>query len=186
ILGAHPHRANGVDGVVVRAFHPDAQRVELLLNGDTLPLATLGDGVFAVFLAGATFPLRYHLRFHFADGATWEHADPYRFLPTIGEVDLHLFNEGTHRRIWDRMGAHECELQGERGVAFAVWAPNAQRVSVVGDFCQWDGRLLPMRVLGASGIFEIFVPEVTCGALYKFEILTREGTLRLKTDPFAL
>jgi 1,4-alpha-glucan branching enzyme len=185
VLGAHPGRVGGVDGIVVRAFHPDADRVELLLEGEPRPLSAAGDGMFAVFLPGSAFPLRYRLRFHFADGAAWERGDPYRFLPTLGDVDLHLFGEGTHRRVWEHLGAHERELDGETGVAFAVWAPNAQRVSVVGDFCRWDGRLLPMRALGSSGIFELFVPGIAAGAVYKFEILGRDGSLRLKADPFA-
>jgi 1,4-alpha-glucan branching enzyme len=186
LLGAHPTAVDGTDGIIVRAYHPDAAAVELILIGeDTHGLEAVGDGLFQVFLPAARFPLQYNLRFHFPDGATWEHADPYRFLPTLGEVDLHLFSEGTHRRLWEKLGAREMEMQGEGGVAFAVWAPNAWRVSVVGNFCRWDGRLFPMRSLGNSGIFELFVPGVTAGALYKFELLTREGALRLKTDPFA-
>ncbi|MFN8545287.1 MAG: 1,4-alpha-glucan branching protein GlgB [Candidatus Binatia bacterium] len=186
LLGAHPLVASGAAGVVVRAFHPDAVRVELVRDGTpTLDLAAEAPGLFARFLPGSTLPLRYRLRFHFADGGTWERGDPYRFLPTLGDVDLHLFNEGTHRRLWDCFGAHVREIDGERGVAFAVWAPNARRVSLVGDFCGWDGRLLPMRQVGTSGVFELFVPDVPEGALYKYEILTREGVPRVKTDPFA-
>jgi len=181
VLGAHP--APG--GCVVRAYHPDAVAVDCLTEGDAHPLIALGDGVFAAILPNATLPLRYRLRFHFEDGSTWERGDPYRFLPTVGELDCHLFNEGTHRHLWRALGAHPREIDGERGVAFAVWAPNAKRVSVVGDFCGWDGRLLPMRALGASGVFELFVPDVAPGALYKFEMLTAAGTLRLKADPFA-
>src|SRR3712207_3751376 len=101
------------------------------------------------------------------------------------EVDLHLYNEGTHRRIWERLGAHPRTVDGVAGVAFAVWAPNARRVSVVGDFNNWDGRLFPMRMLGGSGVWELFVPDVGPNALYKYELLTREGVPRLKTDPFA-
>jgi 1,4-alpha-glucan branching enzyme len=88
----------------------------------------------------------------------WERDDPYRFLPTLGDVDLHLFNEGTHRRVGERLGARVMEMDGVEGTAFAVWAPAARRVSVVGDFCRWDGRLFPMRALGSSGVFELFVP----------------------------
>ena len=134
---------------------------------------------------GATLPLRYRLRFHFAGGATWERGDPYRFLPTIGDVDLHLFNEGTHRQLWNMLGAHPREIDGERGVSFAVWAPNARSASVVGQFDQWDGRLLPMRRLGSSGVFELFVPDIAPGSMYKYQLRTREGTPRIKTDPFA-
>jgi 1,4-alpha-glucan branching enzyme len=186
ILGIHPATVGGQDGLVVRAFHPDAIAVEMFVaGGDIHALEPVRDGVFAVFLPAAGFPLRYTLRFHFPDGATWEHADPYRFLPTLGDVDLHLFGEGTHRRLWDRFGARELAIDGERGVAFAVWAPNAQRISVVGDFCRWDGRLFPMRSLGSSGVFELFVPGIAADTLYKYEIITREGAVRLKTDPLA-
>jgi 1,4-alpha-glucan branching enzyme len=183
ILGAHPVRAAGVDGVVVRAFHPDAERVEILGLGEPRPLEREGDGVFAVAIPGASLPLRYRLRFHFAGGAAWERGDPYRHLPTVGELDLHLFGEGTHRRLWQCLGARPERRDGEDGVAFAVWAPHARRVSVVGDFCGWDGRLLPMRALGASGVFELFVPGLEPGVLYKYEILTRERAIRLKSDP---
>ncbi|MDQ6886117.1 MAG: 1,4-alpha-glucan branching protein GlgB [Gemmatimonadota bacterium] len=185
LLGAHPSRDKG-EGVVIRAFHPDAVAVDLLLaDGNPVPLGRIEGGLFGVMLPDVTLPLHYSLRFRFSDGASWERGDPYRFLPSIGEVDLHLFNEGTHRRLWEKLGAHPRRLDGEEGVAFAVWAPNARRVSVIGDFCRWDGRLLPMRRLGSSGVFELFVPGVTPGMAYKYEILTHDGVLRVKTDPFA-
>ena len=110
---------------------------------------------------------------------------PPAFPPTLSDLDLHLFNEGTHRQLWKKLGANPRVIDGVSGVAFAVWAPNARRVSVVGDFSDWDGRKFPMRPLASSGIWETFVPGVPEGALYKFEIHTREGQLRLKTDPFA-
>src|SRR4051812_12003948 len=103
----------------------------------------------------------------------------------IGDVDLHLFNEGTHRALWKMLGAHVRTVDGVPGVRFAVWAPNARRVSVVGDFSAWDGRAHHMHRLGRSGVFELFIPGIRPGALYKFEIITREGITRLKTDPFA-
>ncbi len=183
ILGAHPTDA----GVVVRAFHPDAVTVDCLVAGsDVVALEAIGTGgLFGVLLAGRAVPLRYRLRFRFANGAEWEHEDPYRFLPTIGEMDEYLFGEGTHRRLWDVLGAHPRTIDGADGVAFAVWAPAARRVSVVGDFCGWDGRLFPMRQLGRSGVFELFVPGVQPGALYKYEIKTADGAVTLKTDPFA-
>jgi 1,4-alpha-glucan branching enzyme len=186
ILGAHIAAVGGVTGTVVRAFHPDAIAVEVVDDRRRATAAAAsGNGVFTAFLAGATPPFPYRLRFRFADGRTWERDDPYRFLPTLGDLDLHLFGEGTHRRLWRHLGAHPRRVDDSDGVAFAVWAPNAQRVSVVGDFCGWDGRLFPMRQLGASGVFELFVPEVRPGALYKYEIVTPEGELRLKTDPYA-
>jgi 1,4-alpha-glucan branching enzyme len=107
------------------------------------------------------------------------------FPATLGEVDLYLFAEGSHRHLWRVLGAHPREVEGVRGVRFAVWAPHAQRVSVVGDFCDWDGRRHPMQRVSPSGVFELFVPDVPDGALYKYEIITPSGDLRLKTDPFA-
>lgn len=190
-LGAHP-RAQG--GVVIRAFHPDASSAVCLLQGSAggeaagghaLPMQTLRPGMFEIHLAHASMPLRYRLRFVFADGASWETDDPYRFLPTVGELDQHLFNEGKHRRLWEILGAHPCRLDGVAGVAFAVWAPNAAGVSVVGEFCAWDPRRYPMRALGSSGIFELFVPGCREGDLYKYAIRTADGRTLLKTDPFA-
>jgi 1,4-alpha-glucan branching enzyme len=186
VLGAHAATVNGAGGVMVRAMHPDAVAAECILsNGDPVPMEPIAAGIFAVFLPGATLPLRYRLRLRFASGATVERDDPYRFLPTVGELDLHLFNEGTHRRVYQALGAHARTVDGVAGTSFAVWAPNARRVSVIGDFNAWDGRVFPMRSLGASGVFELFVPGVRPGALYKYEILTPAHALRVKTDPFA-
>jgi 1,4-alpha-glucan branching enzyme len=186
LLGAHPATVGAVAGAVVRAFHPDAVAVEVVQpDGSATTLVPHGDGLFGAFFPGLGVPCRYRLRFHFADGTRWERDDPYRFLPTLGELDLHLFAEGTHRRLWQHLGAHPRRVDDTTGVAFAVWAPNARRVSVVGDFCGWDGRLFPMRQLGGSGVFELFVPDLQPGALYKYEILTPQSSLRLKTDPFA-
>jgi 1,4-alpha-glucan branching enzyme len=172
--------------VVVRAFHPEAGAAECLAP-ERAPLAMqpVGSGLFAAFLDGAKLPLQVRHRFSFAGGASWERGDPYSFLPGIGDLELHLLAEGTHRRLWETLGARPQVLGGVEGTRFAVWAPNAARVSVVGDFCGWDGRLLPMRSLGASGVFELFVPGVAAGALYRYEIRTAEGALRLKTDPCA-
>ncbi|MBL0939129.1 MAG: 1,4-alpha-glucan branching protein GlgB [Gemmatimonadaceae bacterium] len=110
---------------------------------------------------------------------------PTRFRPTLGAVDLHLFNEGRHLRLWEKLGAHPTTLDGVAGTAFAVWAPNAARVSVIGSFNEWDGQNHEMRLLGASGVWELFIPDVGHEDLYKYEILTRAGTIRIKTDPFA-
>ncbi|HEY2405698.1 MAG TPA: 1,4-alpha-glucan branching protein GlgB, partial [Polyangiaceae bacterium] len=185
LLGAHAVVLGAQPGVVVRAFHPDAVQCALLLGSESKPMLGLGGGVFAIFLPNANVPLAYRLRFGFADGSTWERDDPYRFLPTLGELDLHLIGEGTHRKLWSVLGSHPKVVDGVAGVAFAVWAPNARRVSVVGEFDNWDGRLLPMRSLGPTGIWELFVPGIGAGTLYKYEIRTKEGSLRIKTDPFA-
>src|SRR5690242_7897588 len=189
ILGAHPARVSDEAGVIVRAMMPHVTTIDCLLDdGRVVPLSREASGLselFEAFIPGATLPLDYELRFTFVDGGTWQRGDPYRFLPTLGDVDLHLFNEGTHRQLWKKLGAHVRTVDGVRGVSFAVWAPNARRVSVVGDFCGWDGRVFPMRMMGSSGVWELFVPDIGPETLYKFELLTREGALRIKTDPFA-
>jgi 1,4-alpha-glucan branching enzyme len=181
ILGAH----GSADGTVVRAFHPDASTAELLLAGGPVAMSPLGGGLWGAFLAGVAPPVDYRLRFRFGDGIAWDHDDPYRFLPTVGELDLHLIAEGSHERLWEVLGAHPTSREGVSGVAFAVWAPNARSVRVVGDFDRWNGRLRPMRSLGASGVWELFVPAIGAGELYKFEVLGADGTLRIKADPFA-
>ncbi|CAN5898949.1 1,4-alpha-glucan branching protein GlgB [soil metagenome] len=183
LLGSHPVKG----GVVVRAFHPEAVSGECVLEGGPdVPMTSLGQpGMFGAFLQERQLPLRHRLRFRFPGGGAWEQDDPYRFLPSIGELDIHLISEGTHRCLWEVLGAHPRQLDGVDGVAFAVWAPNAQGVSVLGDFCRWDDRRLPMRRLGTSGVYELFVPGVSAGALYKYRIVGPGGELRLKADPFA-
>jgi 1,4-alpha-glucan branching enzyme len=187
LLGPHNVVLDGRAGVVVRAFHADAIAASLVLEpSDVVPMQPAGTrGLFACFLPEAPMPLRYRLRFHFPDGEIWDREDPYRFPCSVGELDLHLFGEGTHRRLWEVLGAHPRRIDGVEGVAFAVWAPEARRVSVVGDFCRWDGGAFPMRCAGNSGVFELFVPGLRPGALYKYEIKTRSGAIRIKTDPFA-
>ncbi|MFN7973209.1 MAG: 1,4-alpha-glucan branching protein GlgB [Acidobacteriota bacterium] len=187
ILGAHAARSGDAEGVLVRAFHPDAAAMELRTGSALLPMAPVAPGVpvFEAFVPAEKLPIAYAIRMRFPSGAVVERDDPYRFLPTVGDVDLHLFGEGTHRRLWERLGAHPGMVEGVAGCAFAVWAPNARRVSVVGDFCRWDGRVFPMRKLSGIGVFEIFIPGLSPGSLYKYEILTQDRMLRLKTDPFA-
>jgi 1,4-alpha-glucan branching enzyme len=182
LLGVHPVK----NGVVVRAYHPDATSAECVVQGGPdVAMTMLGvPGMFGAVLAGRTLPLRYRLRFHFPGGGAWEQDDPYRFEPSIGEMDIYLISEGTHRYLWQVLGAHPRQLDGVDGVAFAVWAPNAQGVSVLGDFSRWDDRRLPMRRLGSSGVYELFVPGVSAGALYKYRILGPRGEVRLKADPF--
>ena len=184
VLGAHPASVQGSEGVVIRAMHPDATAIEVIADArDPIPMEREAGALFSVFVPNATL-FRYRLRLHFGD-TVWERDDPYRFLPTIGEVDVHLFSEGTHRRLWEKLGAHVRTIDGSQGVAFVVWAPNARRVSVIGDFCGWDGRVYPMRSMGSSGLWELFIPGIGDGALYKYELITRDGSPRVKTDPFA-
>ena len=172
---------------MVRAFHPDANAAWLVApNGGVEPMEPAGDGLWAGFVAELRpGQFTYRIRFGFPDGNAWELDDPYRFAPTLGEVDLHLIAEGTHERLYDVLGAHPRTHQGVAGVSFAVWAPNARSVRIVGDFDRWDGRLMPMRSMGASGVWEIFVPGIGVGELYKFEVLGHDGKLRLKADPLA-
>ena len=151
----------------------------------TVELKPAGDGLFEGVVENARMPLRYELEIAYPDGNTFTLRDPYSFEPTLGELDLHLAGEGRHEEIYERLGAHVTEIDGTAGVAFAVWAPAAASVSVVGEFNSWDGRLHPMRSLGSSGIWELFVPGVEPGARYKFEIRTHDGELRMKADPYA-
>ncbi|HEX8557150.1 MAG TPA: 1,4-alpha-glucan branching protein GlgB [Pyrinomonadaceae bacterium] len=184
ILGAHP----APEGVYVRAFRPEAERVELIVDGES-PRdmgRTHPAGFFELLLEGRGELFPYRLRSHYPGGADLARRDPYAFMPTLGGFDEHLFGEGRHWRLYEKLGAHVRDLGGVRGVSFAVWAPNADGVSVVGDFNNWDGRLHQMRRLGLSGIWEIFVPELGAGAVYKYELRRRGGLPFLKADPYAL
>jgi 1,4-alpha-glucan branching enzyme len=184
VLGAHP----GPQGeIVVRAFRPSAERVVARPEGGSpVELRRIHPaGVFEGEVAGGELPLRYELEVSYPDGSTYAIRDPYAFPPTLGDLDLHLMGEGRHEELYEKLGAHPRELLGAQGTAFAVWAPAARGVSVVGDFNSWDGRLHAMRALGASGIWELFVPDVGEGAHYKFEVRGADSQLNLKADPFA-
>ncbi|MEA2170868.1 MAG: 1,4-alpha-glucan branching enzyme [Solirubrobacteraceae bacterium] len=182
VLGAHPQ--NG--GVVVRAFRPAAETVTVLTAGGAVAATRVHPGgVFEAQIDGAKLPLAYELEIAYPDGNTFTLRDPYAFLPTLGDIDVHLAGEGRHEVLYEKLGAHMRSLEGVTGTSFAVWAPAAASVAVVGDFNSWDGRLHPMRTLGSSGIWELFVPGVEPGARYKYEIRTPDGELRLKADPYA-
>ncbi len=172
-----------------RAWRPDAAKVELVDAADAtrrFPLTRVHpDGYFEAVLRGVERPFDYVLEMTSHEGVTWRERDVYAFGPVLGEMDIYLFSEGTHYEVYKKLGAHMIELGGVRGTHFAVWAPNAQRVSVVGDFNHWDGRVHLMRKMIPAGIWEIFVPDVHEGAHYKFEIRGPHGELMLKTDPFA-
>ena len=187
LLGMHPLGAGS--GVVARALITGVARVELTPTHDAakpgFELQRLGNtDVFEGSTPAASEVYAYDLTVTDVAGHQRKFRDAYSFWPTVGETDLHLFNEGNHRRLYDVLGAHLTALDGVKGVAFAVWAPNARRVSVIGNFNEWDGRCHAMRLLGSSGVWEIFVPDVAEGALYKFEILDAHGQLVVKTDPF--
>src|SRR5688572_18078504 len=182
-LGAHPDG----DGVIVRAWRPAAAAVSVVAaKVNPVAMARVNPaGVFEGRIARAQLPLLYRYEVDYGARGTVTAEDPYRFPPTVGELDLHVVGEGRHEELWERLGAHVHELEGVRGTAFAVWAPAAKSVSVVGDFNYWDGRMHPMRSLGSSGIWEVFLPGVEAGARYKFELVAPDGELRLKADPLA-
>jgi 1,4-alpha-glucan branching enzyme len=176
------------DAVIVRAFLPGARAAEVVDRDSgqrPIPMSRIHEaGVFAAQLARRR-PFAYRLRVDYGHGFE-EYDDPYRFGTLLGELDVYLMAEGTHHRLYERLGAHCMSLDGVSGVAFAVWAPNARRVSVVGDFNMWDGRRHPMRRRFESGVWELFVPGVGPGALYKYEIKAANGdVLPLKSDPVA-
>ena len=181
-LGAHRLGT----AMVVRAYRPNADAITVILDDGACAPMTLRHEA-GIFEATVDRPdiFTYRLEIHYPDGPSYTILDPYSYLPTIGDLDLHLWAESKHERVYDKLGAHIREMHGATGVSFAVWAPNARGVSVIGDFNGWDGRLHMMRTLGSSGVWEIFVPEVGEGTRYKFEIRTRDGDLLLKSDPFA-
>jgi 1,4-alpha-glucan branching enzyme len=187
LLGAHALELEGRAGLVVRAFQPGAKAIALLPEGGpAMPMEPVDPtGLFAVFLPEKGFPFRYSLEIFLDGGTQLRRGDPYRFLPVLGDLDLHLSGEGRHYRLYERLGAHPRTVDGVAGTSFAVWAPNAKRVSVIGGFNGWDGRVHPMRAMGGSGIWEIFIPDVGRGALYRYELKLPGGALRIKTDPLA-
>nr|WP_132951848.1 1,4-alpha-glucan branching protein GlgB [Rhodovulum bhavnagarense] len=179
VLGPHFH--GGSRHVAV--FHPGLAGLEVLAHDATYPLAR-HPGAPDLFSGPVPGEGPYRLRATNGEGHVWDFDDPYRFGPVIGEMDEYLLGEGTHHRLWQVLGAHVREHEGVAGTHFAVWAPNARRVSVVGPFNGWDGRRHPMRRRGATGVWEIFLPGIGEGEVYKYEILGADGVLQpLKADP---
>ena len=185
VLGMH----QAGEKLVVRVFRPDARAVTVRdtgPSGASYPaLQVHPDGFFEAVLEGADERFPYTLDFTAHDGQQWTEHDPYSIGVLLGEVDLHLFSEGQHWQLYEKLGAHLREVDGVAGTSFHVWAPNAQRVSVVGEFNGWDGRRNPMRKLLGCGVWEIFMPGVEEGAHYKFEVKQAHGGVVLKSDPFA-
>lgn len=190
-LGLHPCQVDGKPGLVARAFVRDAITCEFV-RSDSKPekrfvLKKLDDsGFFEGTIFRLNKPFKYRIRVTYANGEVRQFHDPYSFLPTLGDQDLYLFSEGNELKVQDKMGGHLREIDGVKGAGFAVWAPNARRVSVVGDFNRWDGRFHAMRSLGSSGIWEIFIPGLEAGTKYKYEIVTQKEYLLLKTDPYGV
>ena len=185
ILGVR-HETTG--GSIARVYHPGAASVLLKFkDGAKLNLIKVhAEGLFEGSASGElpSSPDAYQIEATLANGNVLLYHDPYAFAPLVGDLDLHLFGQGEHHEAYRMLGAHPRSVDGIAGTAFAVWAPNAQRVSVVGDFNSWDGRRHSMRRLGGSGIWEIFVPGVKVGEHYKFELRGPQGEILVKTDPF--
>jgi 1,4-alpha-glucan branching enzyme len=184
ILGAHEYG----DHTVIRVMRPWAKQVVALIGGERYTFSHVESSVFAVAVP-FTGLIDYRLEISYDDGAVITTADPYRFLPSLGEVDLHLFSEGRHERLWEVLGAHRRSFttpDGEvNGVTFAVWAPNAKGVSLIGDFNHWDGTEAPMRTLGSAGVWELFWPDFPTDGLYKFRVHGADGVVTERADPMA-
>ncbi|MGB5340255.1 MAG: 1,4-alpha-glucan branching enzyme, partial [Gammaproteobacteria bacterium] len=181
VLGKHREQ----DFDLVRTYLPQANEVTIAEGNVRLERIPDTD-IFEWRGAPGTVPDRYHLVWR--DAAHHEHIahDPYSFPPQLPDFDLHLFSEGRHRHAYRILGSHVHAIDEVPGILFAVWAPNAERVSVVGEFNQWDGRRHPMRVRGGSGVWELFIPDLKAGNLYKYEIRNRDsGEILLKSDPYA-
>ena len=185
VLGAHLFEG----GVALRTLKPLAKTVSVLLeDGSEQAMEHLENGIWQAVVAGSHIP-DYRVKASYEDGNFWETDDPYHYAPTLGELDMHLVTEGRHEELWRALGSHVVEMTGKLGKSvgtrFAVWAPNAQGVRVVGDFNHWNGVGHAMRVMGSSGIWELFIPGIGAGTKYKYEILTKDGHWITKIDPLA-
>ena len=183
LLGMHPVDA----GVVVRALRPDAEAVVALVGDQRIELAHLHAGVWEALVPGGSVT-DYRLEVTYG-GQRYPGDDPYRYLPTLGQIDLHLIGEGRHEQLWQVLGAHVRRYDSPSGpvtgTSFAVWAPSARGVRVIGEFNGWDGRGFPMRSLGSTGVWELFVPDIGAGTRYKFRVLGADSVWRDKADPMA-
>ena len=183
-----PHKILGLhrveQGFIIAAYRPEACSISATYNQIHVDLEPYGTyGYFITYVEEETID-EYILQINYADGTVITTKDPYSFDSYISELDTYLFSEGNHYDIFEKLGAHPMIFNGVQGTYFAVWAPNARRVSVVGDFNLWDGRIHPMKLLRDSGIYELFIPDVCEGSIYKFQILTRSGEILYKTDPY--
>ncbi|CAM5742087.1 1,4-alpha-glucan branching protein GlgB [Mycolicibacterium aubagnense] len=184
ILGAHEYGKR----TVIRALRPHAIGVTALIGKKRYPMEAIADGVFAVQVPFNKLA-DYRFEVEYPGDVVYTTADPYRFLPTLGDMDLHLLAEGRHERLWEILGAQPRSFTTPDGVvdgfSFAVWAPNAKGVNLIGDFNHWDGSEAPMRALGSSGVWELFWPGFEAGSLYKFRIRTGDGSVSDRADPMA-
>ena len=177
VLGVH--KVKGKSWLV--AYVPDAVSLKAHFGRRSVDIPRLDGPVFAGPVPNSKFS--HSLTAGYADSESWTFEDPYRFGPVLGDMDKHFMSEGSHRNLWKSLGAHVTRIDGVAGTHFAVWAPNAKRVSVVGDFNVWDGCRHPMRQLGSTGVWEIFLPGLGDGTLYKYEIAPHHGTPFMKADP---
>ena len=188
ILGMHEIILKDKPCLSVRAYIPQAKSVTVIDRQNKekrYPMERIHvDGFFESIISDCDEWFRYELEMVSYEGNSWVTCDPYSFQPVLSELDLYLFGEGTHYEIYNKLGAHIATADGVEGVLFAVWAPNAKRVSVIGDFNAWDGRRNPMRMLRHSGIWELFVPHLTICDRYKFEIKTHQDVILEKMDPY--
>jgi len=188
ILGSHPLETDLGQKTVVRVYHPTASEITGIFLDDSaeFPFLKLGEtGFFEAVLQMEFHPFKYKLRVNMYDGHVYETLDPYNFTPVLSEYDLFLLGKGNHYRMYEKLGANVLVHEGIKGVQFAVWAPSARAVSVVGNFNSWDGRRNLLRMRGNSGIWEIFIPDIDAGEIYKFEIHTQDGHCLEKVDPMA-
>ncbi|MCX5718258.1 MAG: 1,4-alpha-glucan branching protein GlgB [Nitrospirae bacterium] len=187
-LGMHEVRTDGKKAITVRAFMPEADKAWVVDTGKNKSYemeTTHKAGFFEKDFENRNDFFQYKLKVKTSDNRIAEFFDPYSFMPVLSDFDLHLIGEGSHYKKYEKLGSHVIEVNGIKGIHFAVWAPNAKRVSVAGDFNNWDGRRHQMRVLGSSGIWEIFIPGLDEGEVYKFEIKSKSGEIFLKADPYA-
>ena len=174
ILGMHKLNENQL---VIRTFHPAAKSVKFIDEKDGKEIymeKVHEDGLFEL-VYDKSHIVKYQYIYEYFNGETWTTVDPYSFLPVLTEYDIYLFRKGDHHRIYEKMGAHIIEHDGVWGTHFSVWAPEAVRLSVIGSFNNWDGRVHQMRMLGGSGVWELFIPGIIEGDLYRFEIKTKYG-----------
>ena len=185
VLGIHKNK--GSKEVFIRAYLPHTNKVELVdISGKSLGQMTKIDerGFYQINL-GKIENFAYKFRIENDMGVVYDAEDPYRFPSIMGDMDLYLLAEGNHLQMYKKLGAHPAELNGVKGVSFAVWAPNAKRVSVVGAFNNWDGRVNVMRKHPTCGVWDIFIPNIHQGELYKYEIKANDGSIMVKADPVA-
>ncbi|MCR5702328.1 MAG: 1,4-alpha-glucan branching protein GlgB [Lachnospiraceae bacterium] len=192
VAGRHdnPHHILGMhettDGVYINAYYPGADKVVAVKNNSKQKFELISDrvpGFFTIKIPDEKCFV-YFYKVTYPDGKKYDFIDPYSFEPVIDPIDISRFNDGVHYEIYEKLGAHPCMLDGVQGVLFAVWAPRATRVSVVGNFNKWDGRVHTMRRIEYSGLFELFIPGLKAGELYKYEILNSNGSVFMKPDPY--